>query len=113
MDFLKKSKSLTQREIAARMEETEQELSGKLSLTSQRGITDEYVDKFSKEFGLPFTVGAGGEGVTSDLLEKLLKAMLASQDQQTMMMRDINRLVERVEELSSQRAQEQAERTGP
>lgn len=71
VDRLKAEKGMTQRSIAEAMEETEQELSGKLSLKSQRTITDDYIDQFAKWSGIPFTTGEPG-GVTQEQVEELL-----------------------------------------
>lgn len=60
VERLKAEKGMTQRSIAEDMEETEQELSGKLSLKSQRTITDEYLDRFAQWSGIPFSTGDGG-----------------------------------------------------
>lgn len=52
LDFLKKEKGIRQKEVAARMKESEGALSGKLS--GDRGITDDYLDAFMDAYSSEF-----------------------------------------------------------
>lgn len=90
-----KAKGMTQRQIAERMEENEASLSGRLS--GQRGIPDDYIDRFSAEFKFPFTVGVGVEGVSPELLEKFIT-------QAEVNTRLLNLLVGEVEKLQREKA---------
>lgn len=87
VDRLKKEKGYTQRSIAEKMDETEQELSGKLSEKSKRGITDEYIDRFAEVFGLPFGVGS------SPAREALLERIAKGQEEQAVLLQTLAKLV--------------------
>lgn len=68
VERLKKERGLSQRAIAIEVGETEQELSGKLSDKSKRGITDEYVDRFAKVFGIPFNATSLGSPAPPEMV---------------------------------------------
>lgn len=84
-----KASGVLQRDIAARMDESEGALSGRMG--GQRGIPDDYIDRFSKEFDVPFTVGkAQGVGTVPD--EKVEQLLAAVNAQSSVLMRVLDRL---------------------
>lgn len=69
-----KGKGVIQKEIAERMGESDGAFSGRLG--GQRGIPDDYIDRFSEEFKIPYAFGQGmaapGGGMSQEQADEIL-----------------------------------------
>lgn len=94
---IKREQKLTQRDIAERMEETEQELSGRLSEKTRRSIPDDYLDRFAEKFGFAF-----GENQGQAIGPELVEVLKEVRDQGNRSTNTIDLLVEQVKLLRQQ-----------
>jgi transcriptional regulator with XRE-family HTH domain len=60
-----KARGVLQRDLAAKLGESEAALSGRLS--GARGIPDNFIDKVQEATGIPFSYGAKSGDITPDL----------------------------------------------